>query len=77
MGNISPTDGRPPRIFRRVLPQELPNRNTVATYDHATNVLRLNNTLWEELSLTQRHIVERTTQAILTLEDISYLKTYN
>ena len=76
MSNISPTDGRPPRIFRRVLPQELPHPNTVAAYDHATNVLRINNNIWEDLNATQRHIVERTTHPLTSLADIEYLRKF-
>lgn len=74
--NIIPTDGRPPRLFRRVLSVELPAADVVAVYEHKSNTLRINNQLWEGLTPTQRHFVERTTSPITTLGDVAWARIY-
>jgi hypothetical protein len=56
---LTPDDG-PPRILRFVEPGALPDDRTLCVLDYETNVLTINKVLYEKLSRTQQHEVQRT-----------------
>jgi hypothetical protein len=67
---LTPDHG-PPRILRFVEPDALPADNVLCMLDKETNVLTINMGLYERLSKTEQHQVQRTHAAMLVFEAFS------
>jgi hypothetical protein len=53
-------DWGPPRLLRFVPPERMPSDLTLAVLDHATNILMINNHLYDQLDARAQHQVLRT-----------------
>ena len=60
MSNITPDDGRPPRLIRLCSASELPAMDVIAELDQQTNVLRISREAYERADDMTRHRIEKT-----------------